>query len=137
RSTTSGVNSRAVATAATAPPAAVARAAAPIASSPELRCAAAMQWVNAHGLALPAGWGYRCPGLAVVNGAERWGVACWNCDGPGNWIAVDIGRIGSSDDALHYVVAHETCHADDYALLGLTTELSADLCAALHGAPRP
>ncbi len=96
-----------------------------------------MQWVNAHGLALPAGWGYRCPGLAVVNGAERWGVACWNCDGPGNWIAVDIGRIGSSDDALHYVVAHETCHANDYALLGLTTELSADLCAALHGAPRP
>jgi hypothetical protein len=102
------------------------------------RCAAAQQWVAQHGLALPAGWGFRCPGTALVGGAERWGVACWNCEGNGsNWIAVDIGRIGASDATLRYVIAHETCHAMDYMALGLTTEVGADLCAGLHGAPRP
>jgi len=72
-----------------------------------------------------------------VSGADRWGVACWNCEGAGSWIAVDVGRIGPSDATLRYVVAHETCHANDYAGLGVTTEVGADLCAALHGAPRP
>ena len=106
--------------------------------TPEERCANSHQWVVDHGLALPAGWGFRCPGQALVNGAERWGVACWNCNGDGtSWIAVDIGRIGSSDAALRYVIAHETCHAIDYAGLGITSEVGADLCAALHGAPRP
>lgn len=105
-------------------------------TTPAERCANARQWVAEHGLALPAGWGFRCPGSAIVGGEPRWGVACWNCDGTGNWIAVDIGRIGSSDKALRYVIAHETCHAIDYMLLGITTEIGADLCAALHGAPR-
>jgi len=73
----------------------------------------------------------------VVDGADRWGVACWNCEGTGNWIAVDIGRIGLSEATLRYVIAHETCHALDYTGLGLSTEVGADLCAALHGAPRP
>lgn len=72
-----------------------------------------------------------------MDGADRWGLACWNCDGTSSWIAVDIARIGPSELWLRYVVAHETCHANDYALLGLTTELGADLCAALRGAPRP
>ncbi len=73
-----------------------------------------------HGLALPAGWGFRCPGPAIVDGTPRWGVACWNCDGDGqSWIAVDIGRIGASDKALRYVIAHETCHAIDYMTLGI------------------
>jgi len=73
----------------------------------------------------------------LVEGSFRWGVACDNCEGNGSWIAVDIGRIGASDKALRYVIAHETCHAIDYTLTGLTSELGADLCAALHGAPRP
>jgi hypothetical protein len=64
-------------------------------------------------------------------------VACWNCEGTGSWIAVDIGRIGLSEATLRYVIAHETCHAIDYMTLGLSTELGADLCAALHGAPHP
>ena len=94
--------------------------------------------VAQHGLALPAGWTMRCPGSAIVSGAPRWGVACWNCEGNNaNYIAVDIARIGASDAALRYVIAHETCHAIDYMTLGISTELGADLCAALHGAPRP
>ena len=73
-----------------------------------------------------------------MDGTARWGLACWNCEGHGSsWIAVDVGRIGASEATLRHVVAHETCHAIDYATLGLTTELTADLCAALHGAPRP
>jgi hypothetical protein len=107
-------------------------------ASPEERCAAALKWVGEHGLALPAGWGFRCPGEALVDGKDRWGVACWNCNGDmTNWIAVDVGRVGSSDITLHYVVAHEICHAIDYTTLGDSSEVGADLCAALHGAPRP
>ena len=87
---------------------------------------------------LPAGWGFRCPGPAIVDGAPRWGMACLNCEGDHtNWIAVDVGRIGPSEAALRYVIAHEICHAVEYMTLGLSTELTADLCAALHGAPRP
>lgn len=126
-------------TLATAPPTTVA---APVVLpgnfTAEERCANARQWVAEHGLVLPAGWGYRCPGQAVVDGAARWGMACWNCTGDGqSWIAVDIGRIGASDKALRYVIAHEICHAIDYVGLGISTEIGADLCAALHGAPRP
>jgi len=105
--------------------------------TPEARCAAARQWVEAHGLVLPAGWGFRCPGEALVAGTDRWGVACWNCEGTGSWIAVDVGRIGPSEATLRYVIAHETCHAIDYTGLGITTEIGADLCASVHGAPRP
>ena len=127
----------------TAPPTTAAPAPAPArvepswGNSPEQRCASALQWVSGQGLNLPAGWGYRCPGKALVNGAEKWGLACWNCEGTGSWIAVDIGRIGSSDAALRYVVAHEICHAIDYMTLGASSELGADLCAATHGAARP
>ncbi len=119
----------------TSTPAAIA----PTTATPEARCAEARQWVAEHGLTLPAGWGFRCPGTAIVAGEARWGVACWNCEGNGSsWIAVDIGRIGSSTAALRYVIAHETCHAIDYVgVLGITTEVGADLCAAVHGAPRP
>ena len=108
----------------------------PVATAEE-RCAAALRWVGQHGLALPAGWSFRCPGEALENGQPRWGVACWNCEGTGSWVAVDVGRIGASDATLRYVVAHEICHAVDYVGLGISTELGADLCAALHGAPRP
>ena len=100
------------------------------------RCAAALKWVGQRGLVLPAGWGFRCPGQAPENGQPRWGVACWNCEGDGSWVAVDVGRIGASDATLRYVVAHEICHAIDYMGLGTSTELGADLCAAVHGAPR-
>ena len=103
----------------------------------EERCANARQWVAEHGLVLPAGWGFRCPGQALENGTPRWGVACWNCNGDGqSWIAVDIGRIGASDKALRYVIAHEICHAVEYTTLGISTELTADLCAGTHGAAR-
>ena len=106
-------------------------------SGPAERCAAARQWVAAHGLVLPAGWGFRCPGQALVEGTPRWGMACWNCEGTGSWIAIDITRIGASEATLRHVIAHEICHALEYTALALTTELTADLCAALHGAPRP
>jgi hypothetical protein len=109
---------------------------APSASTAE-RCAAARQWVEAHGLVLPAGYGFRCPGPAMQGETPRWGITCWNCAGAGSYIAVDIDRIGPSDATLRYVVAHETCHANDFATLGVSTEIGADLCAALHGAPRP
>jgi hypothetical protein len=110
----------------------------PSGTSPTERCAAARQWVGQRGLALPSGWGFRCPGSAVMDGTARWGLACWNCEGNGSsWIAVDIDLIGASEATLRHVVAHETCHAIEYTTLGLTTELTADLCAALHGAPRP
>ncbi|MGI8807089.1 MAG: hypothetical protein ACR2KK_04490 [Acidimicrobiales bacterium] len=105
---------------------------------PAARCAAARQWVAEHGLVLPAGWGFRCPGQALVDGTPRWGVACWNCEANlTSWIAVDIGRIGASDATLRHVIAHEICHAREYVAFGQTTEVGADLCAALHGAPRP
>jgi len=109
----------------------------PSGASPAERCAGALQWVARQGLALPAGWGFRCPGAALENGTPRWGVACWNCEGAGSWIAVDIGRVGPSEATLRHVVAHEICHAVEYETLGISTELTADLCAALHGAPRP
>ena len=126
---------------ATAPPAtkpAPAPVALPGNFTAEERCANARQWVAQQGLVLPAGWGYRCPGQAIVDGAAKWGMACWNCNGDGqSWIAVDIGRIGASDKALRYVIAHEICHAIEYLTLGISTEVTADLCAATHGAPRP
>lgn len=109
----------------------------PVVVTAEERCASARQWVAQQGLVLPGGWGFRCPSRAVVDGADRWGLACWNCEGTGSWIAVDIDRIGISLVTLRYVIAHEICHAVDYTLLGLSTEIGADLCAALHGAPRP
>jgi hypothetical protein len=125
-------------TPATAPPTTKPAPAASTGATAEERCANARQWVAQQGLTLPAGWGYRCPGQAIVDGAPRWGVACWNCNGDNqSWIGIDIGRIGSSDKALRYVVAHETCHANEYVKLGISTEITADLCAALYGAPRP
>jgi hypothetical protein len=139
---TTTVKPRAVApvtTPATAPPTTQpAPVALPANFTAEERCANARQWVVEHGLALPAGWGFRCPSPAIVDGAPKWGLACWNCNGDQkSYIAVDIGRIGASDKALRYVIAHETCHAIDYMTLGISTELGADLCAAVHGAPRP
>ncbi len=122
---------------ATTPPTAPATTATPAGASAGERCGAARQWVEAHGLVLPAAWGFRCPGEALVAGTDRWGVSCWNCEGTGSWIAVDVARIGPSDATLRYVIAHETCHSLDYTGLGITTEIGADLCAALHGAPRP
>lgn len=101
------------------------------------RCEAARVWVAAAGLSVPAGWDFRCPDLARdEKGAHHWGIACWNCEG-GSYVGVNIVLIGSSDATLRYVVAHETCHAIEFMTLGLSTELTADLCAALHGAPRP
>jgi len=99
---------------------------------------AGLKWVAQHGLSLTAGWGFRCPGQALENGTPRWGIACWNCAGDRvSYVAVDIGRIGSSEKTLYYVIAHEICHAIDYMGMGTSTEIGADLCAALHGAPRP
>ncbi|HEX8771520.1 MAG TPA: hypothetical protein VF711_12200 [Acidimicrobiales bacterium] len=110
---------------------------APAGSAPE-RCAAAHQWVEAHGLVLPAGFAFRCPDPAMfADGASRWGTTCWNCGmGTGSYIAINIDRIGSSDEALRYVIAHETCHAIESIATSTTTEASADACAAAHGAPR-
>lgn len=103
------------------------------------RCSSARQWVAAHGLVLPAGFAFRCPDPAIfADGASRWGTTCWNCGAPGgSYIAINIDRIGSSDDTLHYVVAHETCHAIQDVTTGVTSEESADACAAAHGAPPP
>ena len=101
------------------------------------RCEAARVWAAGQGLEVPAGWDYRCPdGAHDERGDGHWGIACWNCDG-GSFVGINIGLIGSSDAALRYVVAHEICHAIEYATLGLSTELTADLCATLHGAGRP
>lgn len=55
----------------------------------------------------------------------------------GTYVGINIGLIGPSEPTLRYVVAHEICHAIEYATLALTTELTDDLCAALAGAPRP
>ncbi|HUQ62867.1 MAG TPA: hypothetical protein VM121_03850 [Acidimicrobiales bacterium] len=103
------------------------------------RCSAARQWVAAHGLNLPAGFAFRCPDAALfADGASRWGVTCWNCGvGTGSYIAINIDRIGASDETLRYVVAHETCHAIENVAIHTTSEASADACAAAHGAPRP
>jgi hypothetical protein len=110
-----------------------------VAASAADRCAAAHRWVEAHGLVLPAGFAFRCPDPAVfADGASRWGTTCWNCGvGTGSYIAINIDRIGSSDDTLRYVIAHETCHAIENAMTSTTSEASADACAAAHGAPRP
>lgn len=100
------------------------------------RCSAGRQWVAAHGLSLPAGFAFRCPDPAIfADGGSRWGTTCWNCGAPGgSYIAINIDRIGSSDDVLHHVIAHETCHAIQDVTTGMTTEESADACAAAHGA---
>lgn len=103
------------------------------------RCASARQWVAGQGLVLPAGFAFRCPDPAIfADGASRWGITCWNCGAPGgSYIAINIDRIGPSDDTLRYVVAHETCHAIQDVTTGVTSEESADACAAAHGAPPP
>ena len=101
------------------------------------RCEAARRWAAERGLEVPAGWDYRCPdGARDEQGEGHWGIACWNCAG-GSYVGINIRLIGSSDATLRYVVAHEICHALDYVTLGLSTELTADLCATLHGAGRP
>jgi hypothetical protein len=101
------------------------------------RCEAARQWASGAGLNVPAGWDYRCPDLALdAQGGQHWGLACWNCAGQ-SFVGINIVLIGSSDATLRYVVAHEICHANEFVTLGVSTELTADLCAALHGAPRP
>ncbi|MGH9189053.1 MAG: hypothetical protein ACRD0Q_03330 [Acidimicrobiales bacterium] len=123
--------------ASTQPPSTAFSAPPPVSSPAAERCEAARVWVTAAGLRVPAGWDYRCPDLARDDeGAQHWGIACWNCDG-GSYVGVNIVLIGPSDATLRYVVAHETCHAIEFMTLGLSTELTADLCAALHGAPRP
>lgn len=109
----------------------------PAAASEADRCEAARRWVAERGLEAPSGWAFRCPDEARdERGQGHWGIACWNCEG-GSYIGINIRLIGSSDAALRYVVAHEICHAVDYVTLGLSTELTADLCATLHGAVRP
>lgn len=109
---------------------------APPADPAPARCEAARVWAIGAGLSVPAGWGFRCPDPARdEKGGEHWGIACWNCDG-GSYVGVNIALIGSSDATLRYVVAHETCHAIEFVTLGLSTEITADLCALLHGAPR-
>ena len=109
----------------------------PPARSEAERCEAARQWVAERGLVVPTGWDYRCPHEARdEHGGEHWGIACWNCEG-GSHVGINIRLIGSSDATLRYVVAHEICHALDYVTLGISTELTADLCATLHGAGRP
>jgi hypothetical protein len=101
------------------------------------RCDAARQWVGERGLVVPRGWDYRCPDEARdERGGEHWGIACWNCEG-GSHVGINVRLIGPSDANLRYVVAHEICHAIDYVTLGISTELTADLCATLHGAGRP
>ena len=113
---------------------------APAPMSVEQRCAESRSWDAAHGLVLPAGWGFRCPDANPVDGTDsHWGTTCINVAGacPGTaYVAINVGLIGPSQDRLHYVMAHELCHANELATTGHTTEDSADACAAAHGAPR-
>ncbi|MGH9226169.1 MAG: hypothetical protein ACRD2W_20830 [Acidimicrobiales bacterium] len=106
--------------------------------SPAGECEAALADVQASGLRLPPGWGYRCPDPALDYGGQpHAGVACWVCRGGAeSYIAVNPSRAGSGG-ALRGVVAHEVCHAVEFAAQGWTTEASADTCAADHGWPNP
>jgi len=109
----------------------------PSGTTVEQRCRDTFDWVVGQGLPLPGGWQFRCPDPALdPEGRPHWGLACSHC-ATGSFVAINVDLIGSSDATLRYVVAHEICHAIEYATLGLTTEITADLCAALHGAPRP
>lgn len=104
---------------------------APPASTP---CAEALAWVEAAGLMLPSGIGYRCPSTEFAHH----GAACWNafvCPGTG-FIAINTDRMqGTSTEYLHHVVAHEICHIVDFQGTGRSSEAGADACAAAHGAP--
>ncbi|MDQ3573584.1 MAG: hypothetical protein M3404_01465 [Actinomycetota bacterium] len=107
-------------------------------SSHQARCAAALRSVQAAGLALPAGFEYRCPGdtRSFVGDRQRWGVTCYHhprfCPGRA-YVAVNPARVGASDARLRYVVAHEIGHAIDYMAQGSTTEQSAHARARAAG----
>lgn len=125
---------------ATSPPAPPTRAQPVAALSAAQRCTEALAWAAAHGLVLPSGWSYRCPGPVGSGGAgQYWGRACMNLVGecPGTaFVAIDVDLIGPSDATLHYVLAHEICHAIELETTNTTSEPTADACAAAHGAPR-
>lgn len=96
-------------------------------------CGDALVWVEAAGLALPDGVGYRCPSTQFAHH----GAACWNawpCPGTG-FIAVNLELMaGTGTEYLRHVVAHEICHILDFQRRGWTSEAGADACAAAHGA---
>lgn len=98
-------------------------------------CSAALAWVEAAGLRLPAGVDYRCPSTDFAHH----GAACWNASGvcPGaGFIAINMDRMpGVSVGYLRHVVAHEVCHIVDFQGTGKTSEAGADACAEAHGAP--
>ena len=77
--------------------------------------------------------------MASGASGQYWGRACMNlageCQGIA-FVAVDVDLIGPNDATLHYVVAHEICHAIELQTTRRTTEEAADACAAAHGAPK-
>jgi hypothetical protein len=60
-------------------------------------------------------WRFICPGQGRDEGGGlHWGVTCPypSCpEGPGKYVSINIARIGSSNDRLYYVVAHELAHS--------------------------
>ncbi|MGH3849580.1 MAG: hypothetical protein ACRDRT_07750 [Pseudonocardiaceae bacterium] len=84
------------------------------------RCLAARQWVAERGLELPnERWEFRCPDLALDSaGRQHWGLACASCEN-GTYVGINIALIGPSESTLRYVVAHEFCHAIEYASLDI------------------
>ena len=99
-------------------------------------CADALAWVSTTaGLPLPAGVDYNCPSTQFAHhGAACWGNSTY-CPNRG-FIAINMGLLeGTSKDYLRHVVAHEVCHILDFQATGVSSEPSADACAAAHGAP--
>lgn len=113
-----------------------------LAASPPMspRCAAARRVVEGGGLTLPAAFEFRCPGSTEMYPGDRqhWGITCSHASlcPAGAYVAVNPDRIGPSDARLHYVVAHEICHALDVVAGRRLDEGAADACAARHGFPR-
>jgi hypothetical protein len=110
-----------------------------VAPQPDL-CSTAFADVEAAGIHLPARFEFRCPAdiSALTPTGHRWGLACADsvhCPQQ-PYVAVDLTGIGDSAARVHYVVAHEICHAAEYQAGRPYGEDAADACAAAHGFPR-
>ena len=105
-------------------------------------CARALETVQQAGLRLASRTEFRCPGNTETTPGDRQhsGVACFDhrryCP-QSSFIAINPEQIGSGDQGMRYVIAHEICHIESYVATGTPgPEEAADACAATAGFPR-
>lgn len=102
--------------------------AAPLLVAPEANaeCAAVLRTVERAGLYLPGNFRFRCPDTSYSFGVTGY-------DGKTGWVSLNLDNLRSFGLSAEFTMAHETCHAWDFATIGWTSEDRANGCAAAHG----